>query len=172
MVRIFIAIKISQPLEEKIHDFAKAHANLPVRWLAGKNLHITLVPPWETQGVAGVAKQLEEITPAGPFEITFDHVSFGPEKNAPRLIWAMGKASDALFLLKDRVEAAVGAERRRKFQMHATLARFKPHDFQNFPVQTLDERVHWSQPVTSFVIMESKLLPEGADYTILHEFPV
>jgi 2'-5' RNA ligase len=60
---------------------------------------------------------------------------------------------------------------RKQFQLHTTLARFKPHDFSNFPTQKLDEPVHWSQPVTSFVIMKSELLSEGANYTVLHEFP-
>lgn len=151
------------------------YQKLPVRWLVGKNLHVTLVPPWYEQDFKAISSKLKVVT-AKPFEIKFDNISFGPNQSEPRVIWAMGEAGEEIRELKKLIETALsgGVSKKcgRTLLQHITLARFKPEDFGRFPIKRLDEKIGWRQTVTSFVLYESHLSSSGADYEVLEEFPL
>lgn len=171
--RIFIAIGLSKPLQKEILEWERGLQPLPVRWLAGKNLHITLVPPWYAE-----KKEIEKIKnilygiggEIRPFEMGFEKVAFGPMPRRPRLIWAEGQVSDELIKLRGRLENALGQKsEKHPFLLHLTLARFRPEDFGAFTIKTLDKKVSWKERVESFVLMESHLSRSGAEYEILSE---
>lgn len=175
--RIFIALALSENLQEEILKWEKNYqkfAGLPagrqVRWLSPKNLHITFVPPWYEEDAAELYPRLKNVkSPA--FDILFERVQFGPDSRRPRLIWAEGKAPGALLGLQKDLEKASGRKsERRPWKMHLTLARFRPEDFSKFVVKKLDEKVAWKEKVESFVVMESRLSPEGAEYEILEKY--
>lgn len=178
--RIFLAIGISKGLQKEIAVWEGRHKDIPVRWLLGKNLHVTLVPPWyEDEG--GMPKMKELIAMAGGvprFSMQFEEVTYGPNAKTPRLIWASGEAPKEIFLLKHALEERIGGYARaslarqasyKPFRMHITLARFREEDFSSFPRKDLHERVEWEENVRSFVLMESRLSPAGSDYEILEE---
>ena len=169
--RIFVAIKISPELQEAILEWEKNYNRLPVRWVGGKNLHATLVPPWEEEDAERAKKVLEALkSKVGRFEIEFNKVEYGPHGQEPRLIWAEGRPPKVLVDLKERLEQLLGHRSDfRPWLMHLTLARFQPRDFSRFPVKQLNEEVFWRQEVGSFVLMESRLLPGGSDYEVLGE---
>lgn len=171
--RVFIAVCLSEPLQKEILEWERGLRHLPVRWLVGKNLHITLVPLWYAE-----EKELEEIKSVlrgvggeiKPFEFGFAKVAFGPVSRTPRLIWAEGAVPDELLRLKERLELALRKKgEKRPFLLHLTLARFRPEDFGGFAIKTLDEKVDWKEKADSFVLMESHLSPSGADYKVLSE---
>lgn len=171
--RIFIAIGLSESLQKEVLEWESGIKHIPARWIAGKNLHITLVPPWyaEENEIPKIKRILAD---AGrnikPFKLDFRKVSFGPLPRTPRLIWAEGSASEELIKLKKLVESALKQKQeKRPFLPHLTLARFQPEDFNNFAVKTLSEKVDWEEKTESFVLMESHTLPSGADYEILFE---
>ena len=58
MKRIFIGLPIAKTLAEEISKWQEGQQKLPVRWLAPKNLHLTLIPPWYETDVERVAAQL------------------------------------------------------------------------------------------------------------------
>jgi 2'-5' RNA ligase len=169
--RIFVAVKISPELQEAILEWERNYNRLPVRWLAGKNLHVTLVPPREEndeniEKTKSVLKTFEG--KIGQFEIEFNKVEYGPHSQEPRLIWAEGKSPKILVDFKEKLELLLDHKSDyRPWLMHLTLARFHPKDFVRFPIKNLDEKVHWLETVNSFVLMESRLLPDGAEYKIL-----
>ncbi len=169
--RIFIALPISKQLEEHVAAFRAQHRDLPVRWLTGKNLHITVIPPWEEEQVEPITDLLETIQrTTGPISLNFHLVTYGPNKE-PRLIWAEGEAPDQIFTLKHNIERTLSrAPELRPFRLHMTLARFAPEEFSTFPVQDLKDSVSWSDEASSFTLMESHRLPQGADYEILSSF--
>jgi 2'-5' RNA ligase len=170
--RIFVAVPISEELQEEILEWEKNYRRLPVRWIAGKNLHVTLIPPWESEEAEKVSMILKTLEGkiGESFEIVFERVCYGPRKEEPRLIWAEGKAPKEIQDLKTRVENILGQRPDgRPFKLHLTLARFNSRDFVKFPIKNLDEEVFWRQEVKSFVLMESRLLPEGAEYEVLEE---
>lgn len=168
--RIFAAIPISRPLQERILSWRENYAALPVRWLDGKNLHITLVPPWHETDCETTMRKLKIIEGNGELDIEFREVSYGPVLEKPRLIWASGNAPQELLNLKKKTENIFGRKSGyRPWLMHLTIARFDPRDFPEFPLKNLDEKVSWKERVSSVVLMESLLKPSGADYEIIAE---
>lgn len=169
--RIFIAVAISKEPQDKILKWTKKYKKLPVRWLAGKNLHITLIPPWYTDNVETVIKKLKKVS-CPPFDIEFSNVSYGPDPKRPRLIWAEGTASENIVCLKDKLEKMFPEYKNtyKEWLMHMTIARFDPGTFSSFSVKKLDEKVSWQDKIKSFVLMESHLSREGADYEVLEKF--
>jgi 2'-5' RNA ligase len=172
--RIFIALPIDHELIEQIESWKKPNADLPVRWLQGKNLHITLVPPWEAEYPNDVIAALEKMPrEIGPIPLEFNGTAFGPDAEHPRLIWATGEIPKQLIELKKQIETTLRRPPDRKhFLLHLTLARFRPATFTEFPEHKLEKRINWTATVSSVVVMESKLLPAGADYTVLAEIPL
>ena len=167
--RIFVAIPVSENLQDQVRSFADEYAELPVRWLRGKNLHITLIPPWHTEDAGVIGDQLKNIAGKfAPFSINFSRVLYGPNPRSPRLIWAEGKTPKELLDLKKELSKILGqAPDVRPFVLHMTLARFRPENFSKFPVKEINEEVNWSEEVNSIVLMESHLSPSGADYEVL-----
>ncbi len=115
-MRIFIAIPISKNLQDEIARYRGFYPDLPARWLEGKNLHLTLIPPWEVavgdsrfqreENIIEIEKKIRLLeNKLGEFEMKFDNVSFGPNRfnppsagrsqpaarQSPRLIWATGQ---------------------------------------------------------------------------------
>lgn len=168
--RVFAAIPISSSLQREILAWEKKHATLPVRWLAGKNIHITLVPPWHETNCDDAIQLLKRVGGGGEIDIEFRDVSYGPSRQEPRLIWASGNAPRKLLDLKKQVEKAFGKKSEyRPWLMHLTIARFDPRDFPKFPIKNLNEKVSWKERISSVVLMESLLKPSGADYEIIAE---
>lgn len=179
--RLFVAIPISEGLQNQALNFRKNYKNLPVRWLSGKNLHITLIPPWYTHDIASVKEKLESLKgKMSAFNVKFENISFGPSLSEPRLIWASGKTPPQIIELKNLSEKALGEKNlgekalnrqpeNRPFILHLTLARFRPEDFQKFPIKSLDEKIDWVENINSIVLMESHLSQKGADYEILQK---
>ncbi len=169
--RIFLALTVSEALQAEIIAWATKYDRLPVRWLAGRNLHVTLLPPWPADDLEPVLSALRRPLKSRPFEYEFKYVSFGPNSRSPRLIWAEGKASPEMAELKEELEKAVGAEQqRRQFSPHLTLARFRPEDFARFPVKNISDYVAWREKAESFSLLESHLSPSGAEYEVLETF--
>ena len=84
--RVFVAIKISASLAEQITEWEKKLRNLPVRWLAEKNMHVTLIPPWYELDVDKVKGALNQVgARISTFSLEFHRVSYGPNPRAPRL---------------------------------------------------------------------------------------
>lgn len=171
--RIFIAIPISQNLQKEILGWEIKYKPLfgdEVRWLSGKNLHITLVPPWYESNLGKVYAALDSISGL-TFDIIFEIVRFGPDPQRPRLIWAEGEAPKTLLAIQENVRQALGRpSEKRLWKLHLTIARFKPQNFQNFRVKDFNEGVMWKETVKSFVVMQSHLSRQGAEYEVLKKY--
>ncbi len=169
MKRIFIAIKISSEIQKKADDWKAGFAALPVRWIPMENLHITLIPPREEENVWEIISKAEKIRgKISPFDIEFQKITYGPDSNNPRLIWACGDAAESLIKLKKEIAGLLGAKKLiREFKPHLTLARFRPEDYFSFPIKKLNECVSWTEKVDSICFMESILKQEGAEYKVL-----
>ncbi len=176
--RIFLAVLASGELARSADEFSRKYSRLPVRWLKSHNLHFTLVPPWYAEDVNTAITLLGRLDrlPAqtglpDPFDIFLNRVSFGPSPREPRLIWAEGQAPKPMADLKSALERCLGQRpESRPVRLHLTLARFRPENFQGFPVKQIDEQVSWRMTVDSFALLESHLSQSGAEYELLKEF--
>ncbi len=170
--RVFVAIPASKGVQDAVYEWRKAYRNLPVRWVAPKNLHVTVVPPWEEDDVDAAmdALRMAEGT-VGSFALQYSLVRYGPTLREPRLIWAEGEAPDQLFTAKHAIERALSRSASGKpFRLHLTVARFDPARFPKFSEQNIRDAVSWVEEARSFALWESRLSPSGADYTMLGEF--
>lgn len=169
MNRIFIAIKISPEIQEKTDNWKARFTSLPVRWIHRDNLHITLIPPWEEKNIPEIINMAEKIKGRIlPFDIEFNKITYGPDINKPRLIWAEGDAVKSLVHLNKEIAKLLGAKQSvRDFKLHLTLARFRPEDYIDFQVKKLNEKIDWKEKVDSVCIMESLTKSGGADYKVL-----
>lgn len=172
MRRLFVGIGISSALQEEIDVWTRGlHAKIPARWIAARNLHITLNAPWYAESIDDVIACLKETIDIPPFDLRFLSVLFGPNPRAPRLVWAQGRASGEMVHLKAALEKRLGIKsEKRPLLLHLTLARFRPEQFSSFPLKQLHERIEWKMRAESFRLYESHLTPDGAEYETLAEF--
>jgi len=170
--RLFVAIPVNGTLKDQALAWQASHPNWPVRFLAGDNLHITVVSPWYESDIDSVVAKLEDFAQnrRETFTINFFKVLFGPNRFSPRLIWAEGQAPVALLELKNRLEQVLAKPDHRFYRLHLTLARFRLEDFGPAGLPDLFDRVDWTQEVGSFALFESELKPEGAEYRKIKEF--
>jgi 2'-5' RNA ligase len=172
-MRVFIGIKISEQLQQQILVWQKKFTQLPVRWITGRNLHITLIPPWEEYDVSGLKKLIKEIPTTDSFEIELQKITYGPNWRQPRLIWASGQTPQKIIQLKQSLEQALQIKSgSRPFVLHLTLARFRPENFSSFPIQNINEKVSWKEKIKSFQLIESQLKRSGAEYKVLLDVPL
>jgi len=173
--RVFIAIPISQQLQSEVLNWVEQSSlknESAIRWLSGKNLHITLVPPWETDRVDEIVEKLLTIKHQS-FSEHCTSISFGPNEKDPRLVWATGNASHFIQDLRLKIYKALNRQiNSRSFNLHMTLGRFRPEAFSHFEIKTLHEKINWELNVSSFVLMQSHLYKTGAEYKALQEFNV
>ncbi|MCL4405435.1 MAG: 2'-5' RNA ligase family protein [Patescibacteria group bacterium] len=167
--RVFVAIPISDSLQERIVGWEKDVLKIPVRFLKGKDLHVTVLPPWYVDDIANPEKILKkEASKHGRFTVVFNKVSFGPNIYQPRLVWAEGTTTQNMIELHDGLSKAFhNSDEIRPYKLHLTLARFRMESFPTFPIKKLEEKILWSEDVDSIVMMESHLYREGASYEIV-----
>jgi 2'-5' RNA ligase len=176
--RLFIAIPVKGPLLEAALAWQANHVGWPVNWLEGEAFHITVVSPWLESDVPALISKLDEFTQSvldekisiKSFAISFFKVVFGPNRFAPRLIWAEGEPAVPLLELKNRLEQALSKPDSRFYRLHLTLARFLASDFGPAGLPDLFDRVEWKSDIDSFVLFESIMKPEGPEYIKIKEF--
>lgn len=173
MIRVFVGIKISKGLSGQIKKWMSRHQNLPVRWIGEKNLHITILPPFNIQSNeldSTIGKIAKVVKSKKPFNISFNRISLGPNVRKPRLIWTHGKECKQLNeLKKDLDNLNFRKLDRRSLFIHLTIARFNPKDFQSFPQKNLEEEVIWNEKVNSLTIFETRPSQNKAQYKTLHQ---
>lgn len=178
-----MGIPISEDIKGRILEwgdkFQISNNKFQIRWIEPKNLHVTLVPPWE-EVEWKVASNKLQVVECEPFEISFNKIELGLNDREPRMIWLSGNASEEIKKLKKLIERhlespTIKRDGRHIYQ-HVTLARFRSEHRsehmirsgqQNFPLP-----VDWRMTVEKFVLYRSHLLPQGSDYEVLAEFPL
>lgn len=178
MKRIFVGIPLAEELAVQAGDIKSIIGEAEVvRWLAPQNLHVTLIPPWESENITEVISLLKGIK-SKSFILEFGAVSLGPKPSSPRLIWATGNAPVELIMVRNQIQKALNETVRiprgriryapGEFLMHATLARLRPQLSEVFP--QLPMSILCRMQVKEFVLYESILKPQGAEYTKLARF--
>ncbi|MBI4640071.1 MAG: RNA 2',3'-cyclic phosphodiesterase [Candidatus Tectomicrobia bacterium] len=183
MIRSFIAINFP---EEIISEILAIQAQLKrsqssVRWVEGKNLHLTLKflgeiseEQVETVKVA-MGATLERIS---PFFIELGGVGAFPNLKRPRIIWVgIHDPSDQLSLLYRRLEERLDqigfVPEEKRFTPHLTLGRVR--DARN--VESLEGLIHSLREaevgrakISHIYLMKSLLTPQGSLYSSLASF--
>ncbi|MFB3816244.1 MAG: RNA 2',3'-cyclic phosphodiesterase [Candidatus Methylomirabilales bacterium] len=177
-LRLFVAVTLPDAVRARL---ARAQERLravqaDVSWVKPENIHLTLKFIGETE-----VKRLPRIQAAlqgvgaevAAFALMLAGVgTFGGR--VPRVVWAgTAEGAEALATLAGRVDDALGrvgiAKERRAFSPHATLGRVRsPRNAEALvaAAAALDE-TFGRVAVGEFVLMQSRLHPQGSVYTPL-----
>jgi|AntRauTorckE6833_2_1112554.scaffolds.fasta_scaffold00067_24 2'-5' RNA ligase len=168
--RVFLGIRLSQEAKKQIKDFQEKYQDLPVKWTSLDDLHITLVPPFCSIELDKLIAVLGDYNFPKPFQIKTKTVSYGPDKDNPRLIWLQVEESEELYNLKKEIYKSLSLKLpEQKFLPHITLARFKYLDkkdleinFENIEIEEKVERFDLIQTIE--IIGGSKYISKGSFY--------
>ncbi len=168
--RIFVAIKVSSDINKKVKAFQKDCQKYQLNWLSDKDLHITILSPWDEEDIADAKNKLKEIKrDTKKFEIGFNHITLGPYYDRPKLVWAKGKSTKEIYQLKEKLEKVFSKYPQRRFKLHLTLARFGRDNARDIVKTWENKNIAWTQSVESIVLFESVLDDDGIGYKILSE---
>ncbi len=187
-MRAFIAIEISDA-QKGILDRVEAcleRAEADVKWVRPESIHMTLKFLGEIteRQKEDIAAELDKIAKSfEPFDLTLKEVGAFPGMEHPRVIWVgIEKGSDQPAVLARQVETEMSklgfAKEERVFSAHLTIGRVRsPRNVNKLRdkmpaavsvISTSGETVH---KVTSVVLFQSTLTPQGSTYSKLHESP-
>jgi 2'-5' RNA ligase len=177
--RIFIAINLPQDIKKELSSFYDKWQELPAKWTAKDNLHITLefLGDLTDIEIGDACKIVKEVAKRhNSFTINLNKILYGPpNKMPPKMIWAEGEKSDELVDLKEDLQECLLEKVRfrpesRGFVTHITLARISEWEFRKFEPEErpeVNENVDLMFTVESIEVMESELKRGGPVYTIL-----
>ena len=190
--RIFIAINLPQDIKKELAGYEKKWPDLPAKWTAMDNLHITLVflgdlTDIELGEVCVVVKEVAERH--NSLNIQLKKVSYGPDnKIPPRMVWASGDPFDTaqdkkyneLSLLKKDLEDCLLEKvafvpEVRVFSPHINLARISAFAWRAIEPEErpeINENIDLTFSIESIEVMESELKHGGPQYTIIESFPL
>jgi 2'-5' RNA ligase len=166
--RVFIAINLPQDIKKYLARYYDKYPELPAKWTAKDNLHITLefLGYLTDEEIAQVCKETQDVARRHKsFPVNLNKVIYGPPNKTPKFIWAMGEKSKELIDLKNDLK-----RKEEIFTPHITLARIsewelKKIDQEEIPEINQDIGLQFS--VESIEVMESELKRGGPVYSIL-----
>lgn len=181
-IRAFIAIGLPDPV---LHGIGNVQAGLKqsgvkIKWVRPESVHLTLkfLGDIPVSQVGQIGDALDRAAKGvSPFSLYAKGVGIFPDLKRPRVVWT-GIAGDVEVLrsLQAGVEAAlepVGfAREKRPFRAHLTVGRIKDRiDKQALRAALTGQEGFETDPfqVTSVVLYQSTLRPQGALYTRLAE---
>jgi RNA 2',3'-cyclic 3'-phosphodiesterase len=170
--RVFIGLKITPEIAQELAKMALSLKGDSVRLVAGSDIHLTLVPPWNESGVTEAAEKLRKaVCCFGCFVLTFEHLRYGPTPRHPHLLWAECVASEELIALRAALLAAFGQTEARPFRPHVTLARIPNNGRVIARKNPLDQSLSFTQHVRSVELFQSP--PKGSGgYQVLASLPL
>jgi RNA 2',3'-cyclic 3'-phosphodiesterase len=174
-IRVFVGIPIQT---DGALNFLREHplyADLPVHWIREEDLHMTLIPPWQTSNVEREKERLRSLlnTTAIPF---FFHTVESTPRFPPRVLWVRGDPIEELVVLKQKVEQAFNKKpeqrefrrsqtrpERLTFRPHVTVARFIQSKV-NGITNPIAEPFAWGTNLDRICLFSSHVTPHGVWY--------
>jgi 2'-5' RNA ligase len=183
--RIFIAINLPEEIKGQLAKYQEKWPELPAKWTAKDNLHITLefLGDLTDVEIGEVCQIVNEVAKRHKsFDLVLNKVLYGPPKKMPpRLVWLEGEKSDELLDLKNDLQeyllekVSYRPEPGRGFITHITLARISEWEFKKFDIDErpeINEDLDLPFTVESIEVMESELKRGGPVYTVLESCPL
>jgi 2'-5' RNA ligase len=184
-IRTFIAIELSEEIRQSLQStILRYQGLLPsgwVKWVATKNLHLTLkfLGDTDLNLIPGIQNQMDMLVASTTrFQFVAAAAGLFPSARKPRVIWiGLDNKTDLTGLSKgldDALEPLKIAREERPFSPHLTIGRV----YQGLADELLlkiGETILRNQPgeigkvmVDHISLIKSDLLPSGPVYTVLH----
>lgn len=162
-MRIFIGIPLTGETSERIVDIQANYLPSYIRLSRPENLHITLIPPWETDTPLDTIMALTQVY-FSPFAVEFHKLVLMPHKR-PHMAWLEGLAPRMLLELQNQLFTVLQKkDDENHFRMHVTLARFKAEQRFGLPKH---QPISVSSLVSEIVLYRVDRKPSGSVFTAL-----
>lgn len=178
MPRIFIAIPISSQLQTVLGQ-VKAPSESGVRWVAPRNLHLTLrflgdISEEQLSRVCLATAKAAQEGPS-PFTLSIKGVGAFPSSHHARVLWAglTGNQKPLIQLheiLQDHLHIAGFPPEKRPFRPHITLARFRNPAPLSPRLNALGSHQFGRWQISELQVIESRLRPAGAEYEVRQRY--
>ncbi len=180
--RIFVAINLPDDVKRELASYAKKCPELPAKWVARDNLHITLefLGALTEEEMGEVCLATKDVAKRhSSFSLNINQILYGPEKlkpnQPPKMVWASGEKLKELSELKNDLQGALLEKIRfrpeeRVFKPHITLARigaFAWRQIEPEEMPEVNENIDLLFTVESIEVMESEMKKDGPIYTVL-----
>jgi len=182
-IRCFLAVEIAQAVQRSLEEIIRRLdlAHFHVRWVAPKNMHLTLrffgeLPEQVVPAVSRAAREAASET--RPFSVRFRGLGTFPASGTPRVVW-LGMENDQAVLRLERqltraLEIAGMPPQDRPFRPHLTLGRVKS----SRGAQELRRHLERNRSLEAgtmtadqLCLIRSQLRPSGPLYTSLDRYP-
>lgn len=180
-MRLFVALDIDESIRQRVASFVDevSRAVPEVRFVGLQTYHITLKFIGETGKFEQICDALRAVKPTS-IQVNICNVGFFPNARQPRVFWAGIYANNNLAQLSKDVSQTLlplgFAAEDKPFHPHLTLARSgsgNPHSSRAGKglgrlaefVSTIEPPEFGTMTAHEFCLYESKLLPQGAQYT-------
>lgn len=181
-MRLFVALDLAQDVHNNLLTLVRElrSAGADLRWVRPDGLHLTMKFIGEVPEAkrAPIEEALRGVASPEPVELHFRGLGYFPNPRRPRVFWVGIEASPNLAPLAAAVEAALEplgiASEKRAYVPHLTLGRFKsPKGLSGLQekIAALPATEFGRQQADAFYLYQSRLSPQGAQYTKLAEFP-
>ena len=184
-MRLFVALEVPEPVRREVaRRVAGVRDRLPrARWVDLEKVHLTLLflgQTSEDEVPALSAKLRDAFARHSAITVRLSGAGTFPPKRPARVAWIGLDAPEELAAIQaDAVAAAVDAvgfqPEERPYRPHVTLARCEP----NWPRDAVEKftaafpgEIGPPFTVEQGVLMESKLSPRGARYSVVEAFPM
>jgi len=159
--KIFIGIDLPERTKNHISKKIEKWNSLPIRWVAPKNFHVTLIALGyiEDEQVMNVCQTVEKTCKQiEMFDIFLNSIEFGPDQNDPKILWVTGDLSEELKMLQETIEKSLDIFVREKkaFRPHITLGRIRKTKWQKLEDKPyLQEKISVPLNVEDVTVFES-----------------
>jgi 2'-5' RNA ligase len=184
VIRAFIAIDLSAEiqlrLDEVVHNYRTQLTNIPIRWVAASNIHLTLkfLGDVSLSNLNILTDMIQtEISSHHQFDISVGGSGAFPNLRQPRIIWVGVEAPPELTAIQNGIESTTGrvgyTREERAFSPHLTLGRVS-RNATSQDVKAISKVLEASRVgflgatcVEKIYLYRSDLQPTGAVYTQL-----
>lgn len=179
-MRTFIAVEIPDGQKKIVYNSIQEfkRLNLPVKWVAYENLHITLkfLGEIDENKLSQILPVLSEISNrTKSFTMQLENFGCFPSIRNPRVLWiGVSQGSDESISLATELENSLVKygfkKENKKFHPHLTIGRIKTF----CKVEHIINRTIKTDPfnVNELILFKSTLLPAGAIYEKIKIFPL
>jgi 2'-5' RNA ligase len=182
VIRAFIAIDLSTDIQQRLDDVVQNYktqlADIPIRWLAASNIHLTLkfLGDVSVSNLKILTEMIQaEISSHHQFEISVGGSGAFPNIRQPRIIWVGVEAPTELTAIKNGIEATTGrlgyTREERAFSPHLTLGRVS-RNITSLEVKVITKVLETTRVgflgatcIEKVHLYRSDLQPSGAVYT-------
>lgn len=187
--RAFVAIDLPEDLHDSLDQviahYQETMGEVPVRWVPGKNIHLTLkflgdVSESNYEMLTRIVAKEAASHPA--FVISVGSVGAFPNMRRPRVIWTGVEAPEELYKVQRGLEAETTRlgypPERRSFSPHLTLGRISRNasarDVRRISDVIKSEEIGYlgTARIDALHLFRSDLRPGGAVYTRMYSAPL